>query len=103
MFQCPLGLFGRALFEAEARLSKHDFIPVPQSDPLAWALRDRNHGAVPDDGGSVGAPIIEEAEHSLLGIELNVGMSSAKRMDWERARRLGMPRHFFVRAAHPRR
>ena len=76
-------LFGRvlgtALFEAEARLSKHDFISVPQSDPLARALRDWNHGAIPDDGGSMGTPVIEEAEHSLLWIELNVRMSPRNR------------------------
>ena len=96
MFQCPLGLFGTALFEAEARLSKHDFISVPQSDPFARALRDWNHGAIPEDGGSMGAPIIEEAEHSLLGIELNVGMSPRNGWVGSAARRLGMPRHFFV-------
>jgi hypothetical protein len=67
--------FGTALFKAEARLSKHDFISVPQGKAFARALRDWNHGAIPDDSGSMGAPIIEEAEHSPLGIELNVGMS----------------------------
>jgi hypothetical protein len=67
--------FGTALFEAEARLSKHDFIPVLQSDAFARALRDWDDRAIPDDGGSMGAPIIEEAKHGLLGIELNVGMS----------------------------
>jgi hypothetical protein len=32
--------FGTALFKEEARLSKHDFISVPQGDAFAWALRD---------------------------------------------------------------
>ena len=62
------------LFEAEAGLSEHNFIPLLQSDPLARALRDWDHGAFPDDRGSVGASIIEEAEHTLFWIVLNVGM-----------------------------
>jgi hypothetical protein len=32
--------FGTALFKEEARLSKHDFISVPEGDAFAWALRD---------------------------------------------------------------
>jgi hypothetical protein len=60
--------FGTAIFKAEASLSKHDFISVPQGDAFARALRDWNHGPIPDDGGAVGASIIEEAEHSHLGI-----------------------------------
>jgi len=32
--------FGTALFKEETRLSKHDFISVPQGDAFAQALRD---------------------------------------------------------------
>src|ERR1700733_933770 len=71
----PSLLLGTALFEAEACLSKHDFISVLQGDTFARTLRDWNYGAIPEDGGSMGAAIIEEAEHSLLGIALNVGVS----------------------------
>ena len=88
--------FGTALFKAEARLSKHDFISVAQSDAFARALRDWNQGAIPEDGGSMGAPIIEEAEHSLSRDRTQCGHEPAKRMGWEPARRLGTPRHFFV-------
>ena len=88
--------FGTALFKAETCLSQHDFISVAQGDAFARALRDWNHGAIPNDGGSMGAPIIEQAEYTLLGIELNVGMSPRNGRVWEPARRLGTPRHSFV-------
>lgn len=32
--------FGAAVFKEEPRLSKHNFISVPQRDALARALRD---------------------------------------------------------------
>ena len=42
----------------------------------------------------LGAPIIEEAEHRPFGIRSQCGHESAKRIGWERARRLGRQRHF---------
>src|ERR1700722_13254709 len=71
-----------ALFKAEARLSQDDFISVPQGDAFAQALWDGDHGAIPEDCGSMGASIIEEPEHCLLGIELKVGMSPRDGWVW---------------------
>ena len=62
--------------ESQACVSEDDFVSVSQCHAFTRTRRNWNQGAIPGNGGSMGAAIVVETERRILEIEFNVSMSA---------------------------